>query len=377
MNESIIYLDNAATSFPKPESVMSAMVYTMKNEGGNPGRGSHVLSLKASERVFGVREKIAKLFGGAAENVVFTKNCTESINLCINSLLKSGDHVLISDIEHNAVARPVFAATERGVSYSVYESYPFVDISRVEALIRKNTRAIIACHVSNILPVTLPIYELARLCKKHSLYLIVDCAQSAGVFDIDISRLGKCVLCAPGHKGLLGPSGTGFALFSSDFDAEEIQPFICGGSGSESARLTMPAVLPERLEAGTLNTVGIAGLGAGIDFLSGIGTNEILRHEKELSGYLCHMLGSLKNVCVYMPKRCVNGWVLFNVKDHSCEEVAELLNKNGICVRSGLHCAYLAHGLSRTQKSGAVRVSFGIFNTASDAEAVYRVIRGM
>ena len=377
MNESIIYLDNAATSFPKPASVTDAMVYTAQNEGGNPGRGSHVLSLKASERVFGVREKIAKLFGGAAENVVFTKNCTESINLCINSLLKSGDHVLISDIEHNAVARPIFAATGRGISYSVYESYPCVDISKVEALIRPNTKAIIACHVSNILPITLPIYDLARLCQKHSLYLIIDGAQSVGAFDIDISRLGKCVLCAPGHKGLLGPSGVGFALFSKDFDAQEIQPFICGGSGSESARLSMPTVLPERLEAGTLNTVGIAGLGAGIDFINGIGTKEILRHEKKLSEYLCNMLGTLKNVCVYMPMRHVNGCVLFNVKGRSCEEVAEILNKNGICVRSGLHCAYLAHGLSRTQKSGAVRVSFGIFNTASDAEAVYRVIRGM
>ena len=373
-----IYIDNAATSFPKPESVIKAMENAMIQEGGNPGRGSHKLSVKAAQRVFSVREKIASLFGSDhPENVVFTKNCTEALNICINGLIKSGDHFLISDIEHNSVLRPAHALTQKGASYSVYKSLAPNIVSEIEKQIRPNTKLVVACHRSNILPIELPIYDIAALCKKHGLFLVIDAAQSAGSAVIDMKKLGKCAVCAPGHKGLLGPAGTGFVIFSGDVSPEEIYPLTFGGSGSASAELTMPDVFPEHLEAGTVNTVGIAGLGAGIDFVRSIGEGYIREYERELSAYCKQMLLSLSNLRVYMPNRPAIGVILFNCANTSCEDAAAYLDSQNICVRSGLHCAYMAHRLSTTQNIGAVRASFGIFNTKRDAEALCFALKNM
>lgn len=373
-----IYIDNGATSFPKPESVLRAVQNAMISEGGNPGRGSHKLSVKAAERVFSVREKIASLFGSdQPENVIFTKNCTEALNICINGLIKSGDHFLISDIEHNSVLRPAHERALNGASYSIYKSLAPNLIYEIEKLIRSNTKLIVACHRSNILPIELPIYDIAALCKKHGLFLVIDAAQSAGSSVIDIKRLGKCAICAPGHKGLFGPTGTGFVIFSGDVSPEEIKPLTFGGSGSASAELSMPDVFPEHLEAGTVNTAGIAGLGAGIDFVRSIGERYIYEYEKELAAYCKQMLMSIRNVKVYMPMRCAVGTVLFNVGEKSCEDVAEYLDSKDICVRSGLHCAYLAHKLNLTENIGAIRASFGIFNTARDADALYFALKNM
>ena len=373
-----IYIDNGATSFPKPESVIKAMENAMIQEGGNPGRGSHKLSVKAAQRVFSVREKIASLFGSDhPENVVFTKNCTEALNICINGLIKSGDHFLISDIEHNSVLRPAHALTQKGASYSVYKSLAPNFIFEIEKLIRPNTKLIVACHRSNILPIELPIYDIAALCKKHGIFLVIDAAQSAGSAVIDMKRLGKCAICAPGHKGLFGPTGTGFVIFSDDVTTEEIYPLTFGGSGSASAELTMPDVFPEHLEAGTVNTVGIAGLGAGIDFVKSIGEGYIREYERELGEYCKHMLMSIPKTAVYMPNRVSVGTVLFNTANRSCEDVASFLDTKNICVRSGLHCAFLAHKLNLTQNIGAIRASFGIFNTKRDVDALFFALRSL
>jgi len=377
MNESdIIYIDNGATSFPKPKSVVKAVENALLYEGGNAGRGSHRLAEKASERIFSTREKIASLFGSdMPENVIFTKNCTEALNICINGLVKSGDHFLISDIEHNCVLRPAHALLQRGASYSVYRSLAPNLLYEIEKLIRPNTKLIVACHRSNILPIELPIYDIAALCKKHGIFLVIDAAQSAGSSRIDINRLGKCAICAPGHKGLFGPVGTGFVIFSKDVDAEEIYPLMFGGSGSASAELTMPDVFPERLEAGTVNTVGIAGLGAGLDFLSAVGTDYIREYERDISRYCKEMLLSIGNLKVYMPNRNSVGTVLFNLQNVPCEQVAKYLDQKNICTRAGLHCAYLGHKLNQTEKTGAVRASFGIFNTKKDVQSLYFALK--
>lgn len=375
---SVIYLDNGATSFPKPESVLKAMQNTLVNEGGNAGRGSHKLSLKAAQRVFSVREKIASLFGfDDPENVIFTKNCTESLNICLRGILKSGDHFLISDIEHNSVLRPAHALGKEGVSYSVYRSLAPNLLYEIEKLIRPNTKLIVASHRSNILPIELPIYDIATLCKKRGIFLVIDAAQSAGSSVTDIKKLGKCAICAPGHKGLFGPTGTGFVIFSSDFPSQEISPLTFGGSGSASAELDMPQLFPERLEAGTVNTVGIAGLGAGVDFVRSIGVGYIREHERELAAYCKQMLLSIGNVNVYMPSRSGVGTLLFNVSNMPSEEVSKFLDDKNICTRAGLHCAYLAHKLNSTEKTGAVRVSFGIFNTKKDAESLYFALKSL
>ena len=371
-------MDNGATSFPKPKSVWSAMQETLLQEGGNAGRGSHKLAAKAAERVFSVREKIAELFGSEnPENVIFTKNCTEALNMCLFGYLKSGDHFLISDIEHNSVLRPAHALEQKGVGFSVYRSLAPNLVFEIEKLIRPNTKLIVACHRSNILPIELPIYDIAALCKKHGIFLVIDAAQSAGSAVIDIKRLGKCAVCAPGHKGLLGPAGTGFVIFSNEVDPMEITPMTFGGSGSASAELDMPSVFPERLEAGTLNVVGISGLGAGVDFVRSVGQSYIREYEREMAAYCQDVLLNLGLVQVYMPNRVPIGTLLFNVSGVFAEDVSKYLDSRNICTRSGLHCAYMAHKLNGTQKIGAVRASFGIFNTKKDAERLYFALKSL
>ena len=366
----LIYFDNAATTFPKPVCVQNAVNNVMLDYCANPGRSSHELSMRAAKSVFAAREKVALLFGGKEENVVFTLNATYVINLALKSLLKKGDHVLISDIEHNAVLRPIHTMAENGViSYDVYTAYrdPAAQLRELEKKVKSNTALICACHHSNISNFVLPIASIGRFCRYKGILFLVDASQSAGTLPINVT--GDCidVLCAPAHKGLYGIPGCGFALFNHSLsDCSRISTYIEGGNGVSSALPYMPDLLPERLEAGTLPLPAICSLEAGIDFIQKISQKQILEKETSICHYLRKGLRNFNSVTVHSD---TDGPILlFSVKDIPSEEIAARLDSQKICVRAGLHCAPLAHKKLKTPESGAVRISLGAFNTLEQAE---------
>ena len=365
-----VYLDNAATSYPKPPSVVKAVTDAIESFGGNPGRSSHSLARKTADAVFDTREAVASLFGGQSERVVFTASATQALNIAILGLVPKNSHVLISDIEHNAVLRPVAAHA----SYSIYQSaarFPGDNallLASLEQNLRPNTSAVIACHRSNILPIELPLDVIGDFAKRHHLHFIVDASQSAGVCEINIEKSGISALCAPFHKGLFGIRGGGFVLFNKALSAESIQPFVMGGSGSDSQSLRMPNDLPERLEAGTLPVEAILSLKAGIAFLNEVGISPIRTKEEALAAYLRERMLSLPFLRLYMAKDRSGSVVLFNLRNRSPAEVASQLDDCGIALREGLHCAPLAHRLCGTEESGALRASVGYFNTRDDID---------
>lgn len=361
-----IYLDNAATSFPKPPSVIRAVTDAMQTLGGNPGRSSHTLARNAADAVFETREAVATMFKGCAERVVFTASATQAINTAIHALVPKNSHVLISDIEHNAVLRPIAA-------HARYSTYPST-LSR-EALLgflkqnlQADTAAIIACHRSNILPIELPLDTIGQFAAAHRLHFIVDASQSAGVCEIDMEKCGISALCAPFHKGLFGIRGGGFVLFGKDIREERLAPLVSGGSGSDSQSLSMPNELPERLEAGTLPVEAILSLKAGIDFINEVGIETIRKKEETLTAYMRSRMLSLPFLRLYMPKSQGGSTALFNLQGCSPSKVAKVLDEHGIAIREGLHCAPLAHKLSGTLSRGALRASVGYFNTKGDID---------
>ncbi len=379
----MIYLDNAATSFPKPESVYSECSRCMREYCGNPGRGSHFMARAASEKLFEIREKLATVFNAPSpENVVFTLNTTYALNIAIKSIVKKGDGILISDLEHNSVFRSVNAVcVEKGAKYDVFKTYfGSADgiIKELNEKIRPETKLVVCLHASNICGTVLPLEQIGLFCRKHGLYFIVDAAQSAGIFDIDIKRCGINALCLPAHKGFLGPQGIAAVIFNGDM--ENLSTIIEGGSGINSQSVEMPDFLPDRFEAGTMPTPAAAGFSAGIDFVLKNGFSAIRKHESALARAFLYDLISDKCFTVYS---CAvsTGIVLFNMKGLPSVDVASKLNDDGICVRSGFHCAPLAHKTMKTGDSGAVRVSFGAFNTSSDIsgikESLYKIKKGI
>ena len=362
----MIYLDNAATSFPKPRCVLDAMNCAQKNYGANPGRGGHSLSVRAGEAVYRCREKLGGHFGCKAENVIFTCNCTMALNTAIKGLLKKGDHVIISSLEHNSVLRPVHHMSEKGlISYSVAKVNPLDDNETLRNFafhIKENTRAIITTHVSNVFGTVLPVEKLCALCKARGLLFILDGAQSAGSHIINLEKSGIDVLCIPGHKGLLGPMGTGALLFSDEVEPEAL---FQGGTGSHSLSPLQPAIYPDKLESGTLNLPGITGLFRGISFLEGFGGEKaVLEKESELIKTLSEDLSCITDLHVYreMQGGKSTNLISFNLGDLHSELVASLLDKKGIAVRAGYHCSYLAHKTYGTIEKGTVRASVGLFN---------------
>jgi cysteine desulfurase/selenocysteine lyase len=375
----MIYFDNAATTYPKPESVLNEIVRCMKNSGGNPGRGSHRLALAAANEVYECRAAVAAHFSGSPENVVFTYNTTYALNIAIKAFLRKGSHVLISDIEHNSVYRPVWALSRHAVDFDIYSTSANDDevIESIKSKIQPNTRLICANLASNICGLRLPVEKIGALCLNRGIAFVADAAQCAGSRRINIEEAGIDALCAPAHKGLYGPQGCGFVIFSSrhNDDAAKLGTFIEGGSGMNSLDHNMPAMLPERFEAGTLGTPGIAGLRAGIKFVESIGVEHIHMHENMLYKRARDMIRSLPKVTLYAPEADEGSILLFNIEDKPSTEVAEALNKRGICVRAGFHCSPLAHQKLKTGKNGAVRVSFGIFNKQHELEAFYRCVK--
>lgn len=369
----MIYLDNAATTFPKPPSVIDETCRCLSEYCGNSGRGAHYLARAASEKLFEAREMLSSFFGcESPENVVFTLNTTYALNLAVKSLVKKGDHALISDMEHNSVVRPLSALSDKGdVSFSVFKTFggdADKIVSHVESKIRSNTRVLICQHSSNICGTVLPIKRIGELCSKKRLFFIVDAAQSAGLFDIDMKACHIDALCVPSHKGLYGPQGAGAVLFGSGAFRHGVPETVTeGGSGTNSLDTKMPSYLPDRYEAGTMPTPAIAGLCSGISFVKRLTPYAIRSHEEELGNLLKLDLLEMKGIRVYEGRKR-SGIVLFNADGISPSRVSLELDRSGICTRSGLHCTPLAHETVGTGKEGAVRISFGAFNDMSHAK---------
>lgn len=362
----MVYFDNAATTFPKPESVIRAMTLAQRN-AANPGRGGHKMSQKAGQTVFETRQKIGEMFHTSEENVVFTKNCTESLNTAIKGLVNIGDHIIISSLEHNSVLRPVEKLkNENIITYDVFEVVPNdteKTIKNFKSLIRNNTRLVICTHVSNVFGTVLPVEEIAKEAKKASAYFVLDAAQSAGTFEIDMQKGMFDIVCAPGHKGLLGPLGTGILLLRDNI---KLSSFIEGGTGSFSVMKNQPEAMPDKFESGTLNYPGIAGLSKGIDFINSQGgIKAFYEHETALTNYFLENVKSIKGIKVY-DDMCTNNKatvISLCVNGENSEKTAQKLDFYNIAVRGGYHCSYLAHKNYNTKNTGTVRISPGYFNT--------------
>ncbi len=374
----MIYLDNAATTFPKPSNVKKEMIRCMTEYGGNPGRSGHPLSLAASEAVYRVRESLADFFGiQKAENIVFTQNCTAALNLAIRGIAKKGDHFLISDLEHNSVLRTVdHLAHEKVITYDIFHALgtPEDILADIRARRKPNTKAIVTTHASNICPQVLPLTEIGAFCRHCGLYFIVDAAQSAGIYDIDMTRDGISILCAPGHKGLYGPQGSGFAAFADDFDFSCFSPCLYGGNGRNSAELSMGHDSPDSFEAGTLSTPAIVGLGEGLRFVRLYRRERIERFENKLYQTVRTRLETIPRVRIYLPKAEKGSLMLLGFDGVSPSAVAERLSEYGICTRAGLHCAPLAHRTLGTD-GDALRISFSVMNTLSDIDTFLHVLQ--
>ena len=378
----LIYLDNAATSYPKPPEVYSEVVRALIQYGGNPGRGSHRLSLMASEKIYECREAAALLFGASElERVFFTLNATYALNTVIKGVLRRGDHVLISDMEHNAVFRPIYRLARQGeITYDVFKSY-CGDAQRsavkicgdIAGRMRKNTRLLICTHQSNICSMTMPLREISEFCRKNGVLFLVDGAQSAGHTDISVDELGLSALCLPSHKGLYGPQGAGMVILGRGVSPATL---IEGGNGVDSLDGKMPDVSPEKYESGTLPTPAIAGLCEGIKFIRSVGTDTVSDHDTELFRLTRDSLSAIRGVRVYLPEY-EGSTLLFNIDGLSSERVGELLSKRGICVRGGYHCTALGHRTLGTRDGGGVRVSFGLFNDKRDIEQLTDAVNGI
>jgi cysteine desulfurase family protein len=373
-----VYLDNAATTFPKPEIVYRAMERFAREVGGNPGRSGHHRALEAGRTVLQAREKAARLLGvDDPSRIIFTKNATEAINLVIQGVLGEGGHVIITSLEHNSVWRPVSALVEKGLaSCTVLRCTPdgYLDPSDLRDSIIPETKLVACTHASNVLGVLLPVEDMASIAAEAGIPLLLDAAQTAGRLPIDVEDMGVAFLAFTGHKELFGPQGTGGLYIAPGW---EVEPLNYGGTGSMSENPRQPDFLPDRYESGTLNALGLAGLGAGVDFILQTGLQNIVRHEEELSALLLEGLLSLRGLTLYGPRRLQGrvGIFSFNLEGFSSSELASLLDeKYGICVRSGLHCAPLAHRSIGTLDRGTVRASLSYMNTAEDVEALLHAL---
>jgi cysteine desulfurase family protein len=375
----VIYLDNAATTWPKPPAVEKAMVETLRDKGANPGRGSHRLSLAAGRVVYHAREVLAGFFNiNDPARVVFTLNCTEGLNLALKGFLKRGDHVLTSGMEHNAMIRPLRALTAFGVEYTAApcNQRGELDPGDLERALQPNTRLIALNHASNVTGTLLPIAEAGLLARRHGLVFLVDASQTAGIFPIDVEALNIDLLAFPGHKGLYGPPGTGGLYIREGIS---LTPLRYGGTGSQSESEEQPEIMPEMFECGTVNTVGIAGLGAGVEFLLQEGLGRVREHEAALLEQLRSGLAAIPGMIIYGPGRQPQAPVLsVNIGGNDSGEVAFLLDRiYQIGVRAGLHCAALAHRTLGTTKQGTVRFGISYFNTDAEIRQAIEAMSGL
>jgi len=365
----MIYLDNAATTFPKPEAVIDGTLECIKKYCGNPGRGSHLISTKISEKIYEARESISSFLGlDCPENVVFCQNATHALNIAIKTTIKPGTHVLISDVEHNSVVRPIYALSKKiGIEYSIFDTDTDIEES-IASLVKGNTRYIVSTLASNVIGREISLKRLSEVAKKYNLLLIADSSQLLGHKRINLKATPCDVLCAPSHKALFGIQGAGFAIFLDKIKRETL---FEGGSGSDSSNLSMPELLPERFEAGTIPSPSIVSILYGIEFIRKIGMEEIEKKTSKLTEKYAEVISSMKNTVLY---EYGNGIISFNVADIPSSLISEEFNKHGIFLRGGLHCAPLAHRKLGTLDRGAVRISVSYMNNFKEIERFYKVL---
>lgn len=378
-----LYLDHAATSYPKPPSVGRAILRCMDESGGNPGRGSHRLSLAAAKEVYACRACAAEMFGTSPERVIFTLNATHALNIATKGIMRGGGHALCSDLEHNAVLRPLYRlAQDKVIEFSVFPSFPLMQSGREDAImtslaaaVRADTRMVVCTHASNICSAHMPIRRIGEFCHRRNIVFVVDASQSAGASDINMERDHIDALCMPGHKGLLGPQGTGMLLLGSRFaDGTLLDTLLEGGNGVDSLSPLMSDDSPERYEAGTPASASIAGLRAGLEAVRSLGAAAIGERETALSARLRDELLDIPQLTVYAPAHG-GAIVLFSVDGSDSETVAAALDSQGICVRPGFHCSALGHRALGTPAGGAVRASVGYSTTERDVESFLRSVR--
>ena len=366
----MIYFDNAATTNIKPNCVCEATFKALKEFSANPGRSGHVLSMKTSQMIYDTRVKVASFFNAKSEeNVIFTSGCTMSINICLRGMLNKGDHILISDMEHNAVYRTAMDLKNQGVDVSIFKTDidDDVTIRNIERLIRDNTKAIVCVHGSNVFGILNPIKRIGQLCNNKGIKFVVDAAQTAGVEEIDIQEMCIDYLCVPAHKGLYGLTGVGVLIADKN-----LKPIITGGTGSFSLSENQPDFLPDKYESGTLNVVGICALSAGIDFVKR-NKNKIKINESNIIDYLYKSFRQNKDIVLYnKPSLPV---LSFNLLGQGSEAVASYLDSKGICVRAGLHCSPLAHKKFGTVDVGTVRISASVFNNMYEAKCLESCVK--
>ena len=370
----MIYFDNAATTYPKPETVSKSIITANVRYGGNPGRSGHKLSLKTAERVYSVREAAALFFGAEPENVVFTSNCTGALNTVIYGLFERGKTIITSNLEHNSVSRPIYNILKSGdvrwIQVDVHKKNDFEIVENFNKNISSDCCLVVCTHASNVTGQLLPVERIYQICRSKGIPFAIDVAQTAGVFPIKVG-VHADILCAPGHKGLYGPMGTGLLVLNGDFLPK---PLTQGGTGSSSISLEPLKIPPDYYEAGTVNVPGIIGLGAGLDFVKCHGISNIRNHELGL----CRLaLNGLRraNVVIYTDdySKCAPIF-LFNFKNIPCMDGTKMLSDMGFAVRGGIHCAPSAHRVIGTLPEGAIRFSPSIFNNKSQVLSFCRSV---
>lgn len=374
----MIYFDNAATTLHKPQEVIEAVIKAMSSMG-NAGRGNTSASMEATHTVFDTRENLAKFFNiKDSSRIAFTCNSTEALNIAIKGIFKNGDNVITTMLEHNSVLRPLYEMEEKGVQLSFVKADKLGNISyeEMESLIKNNTKAIICTHGSNLTGNLIDIKRVGEICKRYNLLFIVDASQTAGVFPIDVEDMNIDVLCFTGHKSLLGPQGTG-GIFVRE--GVEIKPLKSGGTGILTYSKSQPQIMPTYLEAGTLNGHGIAGLNAGIEFINKIGMNKIREKEDSLMWRFYNGVKNLPHIKIYgdfsKKERCPI--VTLNIGEYDSGDIAEELLNFGISTRAGGHCVPLMHEALGTVEQGAVRFSFGYFNTEEEVDKVIEILKNI
>ncbi|MGQ9851780.1 MAG: aminotransferase class V-fold PLP-dependent enzyme [Candidatus Oleimicrobiaceae bacterium] len=376
----LVYLDNAATTWPKPRAVTKAMAHFMEKVGANPGRSGHRLSVAAARLLYQARQEIAALLGcDDPLRIVFCANGTAALNIALHGLLRPGDHAVCTSMEHNSVMRPLRALEQQGVLVSIVQCPPSgeLPVEAVERSLTPRTRLVVATHASNVVGTLLPLDQLVEVARRHEVLLLVDAAQTTGAIPIDLRRTPVDLLAFTGHKSLFGPPGTGGLIIGPRVPLQEFPPLLQGGTGSLSEAEYQPDFLPDKYESGTPNVAGIAGLAAGAHWVRKHGVEEIRAHEEALTAQLLSGLKELAGVTVYGPDdpSCRLAVVLFNVHGQDPALVAHRLDKeHGIMCRPGLQCAPIAHKTLGTFPKGGVRFSLSAFTTRRDVERALRAV---
>ncbi|MFZ5353910.1 MAG: aminotransferase class V-fold PLP-dependent enzyme [Bacillota bacterium] len=378
----MIYFDNAATTFPKPETVYKAIDEYLRSYCGNPGRSGHRLSLHSGRVLLEARELLSELFNTSSpDRIVFTLNATDSVNIALKGYLSSGDHIIMTSMEHNAVARPVKQLEHIGVENTIVQcdEQGRLNTEDIKKAFKQNTKLLVATHASNVTGTIMPIYEMGKLAAENNIKFMVDAAQTSGVYDIDVKKMNINILVFTGHKSLYGVPGVGGLYIDESVD---LIPVRVGGTGSYSESLLQPEIYPDRLESGTPNTPGIVGLCEGIRFINKTGIENIRKHEEDLTRYFINELKNIDDIKIYGPEEISEHApvVSINIGNIGSSEMSYMLDSSfNIATRPGLHCSPLAHRTIGTLQQGTVRFSFGYFNTKDEIreaiDAINTIVR--